>query len=347
MEIRRGDRLSLTYTEPDGDTVEMPTRVPGLDVYLPNNAVVVHGNALAPTVLRVQDALSGQVHTASLMPALYGSTFHYFQDTVLLDTGDMLSVDLGGETMALQIPRLTARLAPDGTSVSGEAPPGADLLITLDDRTLAVTAGQDGAYLAAWPPSTVHNGGGTVIYRHPGEYNVHIAFARPHVAVRLGSDQIEGVAINPGPATATLRDAAGAVKGGVDIPPESYFRNQFYAWLALGQEPAFVQPGDTLTVESAGSSFSFNVPLLTVALDRLSGIVSGRAPVGGLLEVTIGEYVRRVPVNPDGAYAMDWSDVPLLPGAPGTVTYTDAAGNKATLEFGVPDHAYYFPQMGG
>jgi hypothetical protein len=181
---------------------------------------------------------------------------------------------------------------------------------------------------------------GQVVYLHPDGHRVTLEFYVPHIEVTLGRSHVHGVSPGPGVVTATLRDADGDLKGsGVD----AYRRSSewFSVYLTdAQQEPVVVSGSDVIVVEVEGSVMTMTVPVLTASFDRRTGILTGLAPARTWLQVWVGEGSRQVQANPDGTYAMDWSDLSPYPGTQSHVYVTDNLGNETSLYFTVPYDAY-------
>jgi hypothetical protein len=244
--------------------------------------------------------------------------------------------------MTVTLPHLTALVDSQANVVSGEAPPGARLMVSFDRYDYPggywpVTATITGTYSVDFGDGAAD---GQVVYLHPDGHRVTLEFYTPHIVVTLGRSRVHGVPPGPGVVTATLRDADGDLKGsGVTVYHESS------GWFSVHltdaqQEPVMVSGGDVLIVEAGGSAMTMTVPVLTASFDRWTGILTGIAPARAWLHVGVGEGSRLIQANPDGTYAMDWSDLSPYPGTQGYIYIIDNLGNETSLDFTVPYDVY-------
>ena len=248
--------------------------------------------------------------------------------------------------MTVTLPHLTALVDSQANVVSGEAPPGARLMVSLyghyyPTEYWPITATIAGTYSVDLGDGATN---GTVAYLHPDGHRVTLDFSVPHIRITLGSPRVYGAPPGPGVLTATLRSADGEFKGsGVDTYGDPHY---FSVYLTdAQQEPVMVSGGDVLFIEAAGGVMSVTVPVLTASFDQRTGILTGIAPAGAWLRVHVEYYFyfRQVQARPDGTYAMDWSDLSLPLGTWGGVETTDDRGNETSLIFAVPYYGVYLP----
>jgi len=351
VDLERGDQVEVTYTNADGNQIWTSVRVPGLQARLHDRRVTVYGALYSPLNLSVLNAEGAPVYTTTNTIRETGSIeLGVGGPDFILETGQTLAVALPGEAMTLTLPHLTAVADPLADAVSGEAPPGARLLVGQflwhSQGYLAITATVTGTYTANLQGTAAQgsSSSGSVIYLHPDGYRVTLAYAAPHIRVIIGQAMVGGTPPGPGPITVELRDPEGRLKGRGNSS-SSY--NSFAVYLRDVQQQATpVTCGDVIVVTSAGRVVTFTVPLLTGAFEQKTGVLTGAAPPGAWLDVQLTDGQRHVQVDPEGFYDMDWSDVAPAAGAPGSIVYTDDLDNQTTLTFCVPYYKRYFP-LGG
>jgi hypothetical protein len=346
-DLDRGDLTQVAWTDDNGNQVWVAYRTPGLDAALRSASVQVFGPAYRPLTLTLLGSSDTPIYTGTGIFDYSGEAWFFLYDQhsdapLYLETGQTLVTSLAEEVMTVTLPHLTARVDSQANVVSGEAPPGARLMVSVDRYDYLwgywpVTATITGTYRVDLGDSATD---GHVVYLHPDGHRVTLEFYVPHIAVTLGRSYVHGVSPGPGVVTATLRDADGVLKGsGVDA--YRGYSEWFSVYLTdAQQEPVMVSGGDVLIVEAGGSAMTMTVPTLTASFDRRTGILTGLAPARTWLQVGVGEGSRQVRANPDGTYAMDWSDLSPYPGTQGYVYITDNLGNEASLYFTVPYDVY-------
>ncbi|PKO23668.1 MAG: hypothetical protein CVU38_02735 [Chloroflexi bacterium HGW-Chloroflexi-1] len=351
VDLERSNQVEVTYTNADGNQIWTSVHVPGLQARLHDRGVTVYGAPYSPLNLSVLNAAGAPVYTTTNTIRETGSIeLGAGGPDFILETGQTLAVALPGEAMTLTLPHLTAVADPLTDAVSGEAPPGARLLagqfFWYSQGYLAITATVTGTYSANFYGTMAQgsSNSGSVIYLHPDGYRVTLAYAAPHIRVIIGQAMVGGTPPGPGPITVELRDPEGRSKGR-GSSSSSY--GSFAVYLRdVQQQAAPVTCGDVLVVTSAGRVVTFTVPLLTAVFDPKTAVLTGAAPPGAWLDVQLPDGQRHVQVDPEGFYAMDWSDIAPAAGAPGSVVYTDELDNQTTLTFCVPYYKRYFP-LGG
>jgi hypothetical protein len=263
--------------------------------------------------------------------------------SLYLGTGQTLVASTTEEVMTVTLPHLTALVDSQANVVSGEAPPGARLMVSFDryddpwSYHRPVTATIAGTYSVDFNDGAAN---GEVVYLHPDGHRVTLDFYVPHIEVTLGRSCVHGVSPGPGVVTATLRTSDGDLKGS-GVTADWGSSGWFSVYLTDAQQkPVMVSSSDVLIVEAGGSAMTMTVPVLTASFDRRTGILTGIAPTRAWLHVGMGEGPRLIQANPDGTYAMDWSDLSPCPGTQGYIYITDNLGNETSLDFFVPYDAY-------
>jgi hypothetical protein len=165
-----------------------------------------------------------------------------------------------------------------------------------------------------------------------------LAAPRPlSVNLSIGDSCVTGLARKNSFVKVVVRDPSGFVKLRQAADTGSYGE-----WQACGFSYPIVT-GDTIkaTVFETGQSRSFVVPKLTIDTDRVSEVVSGKAPAGSHLTLEVSTSGASVVGLPDydetrslvgagnGTYSYDFSTdyIDLIGGALATVTWQSAGGN--------------------
>ncbi len=289
----------------------------------------------APLTIAIQSARGYPRDIRRLTAAGNG----YFRDTLdygqslALDTGDVLTLTTPqGVRVALVLPLLTAEAHPLSDTVSGQAPPGTRLIVSIlyDEYPIAppppgalgggpappppyygyavrvVTATAEGRYLADFSGEvditsvTV----GEVAMSTPEGHTVARAFrtvlgCRPTLtSVQVNGNYLGGFSDYHCPTlTLRLRDALGVLKA--ERVFDFSWRPSFEAYLYLyevhpgeKEHPIPIRAGDMIELESAGQILTTTVPSLTVTLDPRGDVISGLAPPDTLLYLTVYNYGR-------------------------------------------------------
>lgn len=263
----------------------------------------------------------------------------YFRDTLdygeslALDTGDVLTLTTPqGVRAALVLPLLTAEANPLSETVSGQALPGARLVVSILYEEYPITPPPPGALGGGPTPPPPYYGYAVrvVTATAEGQYTadftgevditnatvgeVSMSTSEGHTVARafratagcrptLTSVQINGNYLsgfsdyNCPTLTLRLRDARGVLKAVrvFDFSWRSSFEAYLY-WYEVypgeKEHPIPIQTGDTIELESAGQILTTTVPSLTVTLDPLSEVISGLASPDALLYLTVYNYGR-------------------------------------------------------
>jgi len=347
-DLERGDLIEVAWTDDSGNEVWIAYRLPRQDVSLENNSVRVSGPVYRPLTFTLLSSSGATIYTGTDTFDHSGQAWFFLydqrsDDPLWLEAGQTLVARTTEEVMTVTMPHLTALADPQANIVSGEAPPGARLMVSFHRYPWdygPVTATITGTY------SVDFDGGATsgrVVYLHPDGHRVTLDFYVPHIEVALERPYVRGVPPGPGVVTATLRDAGGDLKGsGVDT---HWWNSEWFSVRLTDaqQEPVPVSSGDLLIVEAAGSMMTMTAPVLTASFDQRTGILTGIAPARAWLRVGLESNSRQVQVSPDGTYAMDWSDLSPWSGMGGYVHITDDSGNETVRYFTVPYYSMYLP----
>lgn len=345
VDLKGGDTIEVVWTDGNGNQVWLAYPIPRIEVALGGDRVALRGPIYAPVTLTLLSANGTSLSTTSTTLDGYGwAWFHYPLQDGALRTGHTLIANLPGTVMTLTLPHLTARADVLSNTVSGEAPPEARLIITLEywwNYYWPVTATVNGAYSMDFGGTVdIHAGStGEVIYLHPDGHLVRLDYAVPHVAVTLGDSYVEGMATGSGAISITLHDGSDGFKGlgSGFVWPWQYF---YIPLTDLRGNPVAVAGGDRIVVESRDGVMTFTVPALTVSFNRETGVLTGTAPAMVWLQITLKSGTRRVQSSVDGIYVMDWSDLSPGAGERGAVRYVDHQGNQTWLYFVVPYNTY-------
>lgn len=351
VNLERGDHIAVTWSDENGNEVWVAGRIPRLQATLGEHSVSVLGPAYSPLTVTVRDGDGRLLYAWSGVMSKYEEQWiDVFEShaSEYLRAGQTIVAELPGEAMTLMLPYLTARADPQTHQVSGEAPPGARLMVLVgyDPKWypyLPVTATVTGTYCADLSGQTYFGvySVGQVEYLHPGGHRVTLKYAVPHLEVTLGQAHVSGLIPRPGTVTLTLYSATGIRKGGGTYNLTSLWFG--VDLLDAGRRRVAVDSGDLLVVETVGSVMTWTVPVVTASFDRPTSILRGAAPPGAWLEVQLNDRFRHAQAGPDGRYAMDWGDLSPRSGWPGQVTHVDDRGNRTSALFVVPYYVHYLP----
>ncbi len=276
----------------------------------------------------------------------YAGPDGYFYAGASLLPGDAVTVTMPREVLTLPLPLLTARVDRATATVSGQAPPGAPLEVSLSAYPLylsrRVTATAAGTYTVSFPEmAPLGSANGIVRYTNPQGHIVFLAFNVRAWVVTLGERCVTGWADVPGvPFTATLRTADGFTENltGTASTYNASFQVCFSRPVGIG---------DRLGLNQLGVETEFVVPRLTADHDWAAQVLEGEAPPGALVEVVFPRgwisVSRRTMADGSGRYRLDTRDLGLRVGDTGFVAVTDAQGNGVRLPFRVHGLRVYLP----
>jgi hypothetical protein len=267
--------------------------------------------------------------------------------------GDVFTLTVPPETRTLTVPVLSAHLNPRTAAVTGEAPAGENVTVYLYGRytrLVQTVPAPDGTYTANFPQfAYLPELRGYVEYRTPQGDTVQLDFAAPHWEVTIGQRSVMCYSSRPGEAV----DFAWYSVGGEVLTGTrtTSVRDGSFA-LYLKEN---IAPGDRLVITDTLGTRIFTVPRVTAVHDYTSQTLTGTAlprarvdvdfrTLGGLYANGGGiSVIRRVYADPQGNYGMDTSDLPLLPGALGSIKTWDTDGNRIQVDFVVNGYQTWLP----
>ena len=300
-----------------------------------------------------QNSLFGLLHplipytvTPGAVTGYAGPGGEWFVNVGPLFPGDTVTVTTPREDLTLTLPLLTARIDRSAGTVSGQAPPGGLLEVSLVAYPFylfrQVTATAAGTYTVSFPEMATAGGAwGTVRYINPQGHRVFLQFGARSWSVSLGEPCAEGYADMAGaPFTATLAAPGGFTESITGTA--SGYNASFSACFSRS-----IGPGDRLRLAQASGETEFVVPRLTASHDWAAQVLEGEAPPGGLVEVTFPRgwrsVRRRTVADSTGRYRLDTRGLDLRVGDSGVVSVTDAGGNVTRLAFRVQGYRVYLP----
>jgi len=300
-----------------------------------------------------QNSLFGLLHplipytvTPGAVTGYAGPGGEWFVNVGPLFPGDTVTVTTPREDLTLTLPLLTARIDQSAGTVSGQAPPGGLLEVSLVAYPFylfrQVTATAAGTYTVSFPEMATAGGAwGTVRYINPQGHRVFLQFGARSWSVSLGEPCAEGYADMAGaPFTATLAASSGFTESvtGTASPYNASFSACF-------SRP--IGPGNRLRLAQASGETEFVVPRLTATHNWAAQVLEGEAPPGSLVEVTFPRgwqsVRRRTVADSTGRYRLDTRGLDLRVGDSGVVSVTDAGGNVTRLAFRVQGYRVYLP----
>ncbi len=283
-------------------------------------------------------------------------------DLVPVLVGDSIRVTfLGMAELGFDVPLLTA--VPDTVIdvVTGQAPPGAEVTVAayngLFEETETATADADGQYSVSFagrvdiiPGST-----GDMKARIGGSFEVSRKWAVVQLTVGLDTSQLSGVAAVGPPVRLFLRDADGALHADANAAVEPSGprgrRGDFAAWLRhpyWGE--VLIQPQDVIQYRRGYEEIDLTIPTLTAKVDVDADLVTGLAPAGAQVSVSIryalGTETLVVTAGDDGRYMADFAGVVNIGrGRAVRLALTTADGHLVTLVTAAPTVLLY-PELG-
>ena len=213
--------------------------------------------------------------------------------TVPVRAGDLLTVTVGDDVVALAVPDLTVTVLVSANQVSGHTTPGSSLTVqvrrTVGDSSKLVPITADGAgnFSHAFAGASLYD----IKYNDTvwlnlasGPHTISRQVAAPGLQLLLDLGQVTGIA-RPATSFAAELRGPGGLRGLTTF--RSGADGSFHADFGLPEFPVSPDAGDTVTVRPLGGApaetFSLTVPELTVKGDPNANVVQGKATPGGSL----------------------------------------------------------------
>jgi len=329
LPLAPADYGAAVVTGPDGHQTYTRFNIPYLwirmgegDATWPYGYYAIWGQVedlAAPITVAIQGP-SGYLKDLRHLTAARNGYFYdgpYYPDYLALDSGDVITITTPRSVQAaLTLPLLTAQADPISDAVSGLAPPGARLIISVygwppqpppfptptpttphtdlgtgggpgyPPVTLIVTATAQGEYVADFSGlvDITNQSSGQVQWTTPEGHTVVRGFRAtqrclPRLEyVQVGGNYLSGQSDYGCPGIALrLRDASGRIKAQQWI----YYPN-FYFYLYDGSRPVPILPGDIIELESS-SSIEFPVvtptPSHAIAAPSEGQVITTSVPV--------------------------------------------------------------------
>ncbi len=253
-------------------------------------------------------------------------------NAVPVGAGDRIRVaDAAGPAIEAVVPAL--RLAADAATdaVTGTAPPGAAISVTVssglgfDAQARGAVADAAGSFAVSFAGSYDIAEGSNLrldVPAAPFTFRLELPLSA-QLALRLYDAAVSGVGPNGAVVEAELtRGGRNLARGGGG---GAFFGIFGFNLLSAAGEDAPLQPGDLLTLRFVGlSAYDYKVPELDAQADAAADTVSGRAPAGAEVQVTAGAgggaSTLRVVADAGGRYVATFAgQADLLPGSAGQV----------------------------
>lgn len=275
--------------------------------------------------------------------------------------GERLEIDVApgggaGEAAAysLVVPRLSAEPDVEADSVSGDAPAGAPVAVTIGGTRATANADSAGRYRVDFTgaldilPGTTGQVE-TRLAQGGMDYEIRRAWGVTRLALFMGEADLDGTTSVGEPVLLTLRRPdGGSVPGGpgrvvgtavADVAAGGVFGGggTFSARLEdLEARHARILPGDSLEFQHGPEAFDLEIPVLTAEVDTTSDAISGRAPAGTEVTVTarrlLAMQTRTVRSDTGGNYAVDFAGaLDIVGGSAVTVRIELPGGHSLTL----------------
>jgi len=362
-DLRANDAVSATVALDGGHTATAVMRVPGLMVDLDTSVVVGYAGPFAVVQATLSDRLgasrAGGTATADAAGRFELQLHDGRGQAVPPVEGDTLEIVYGANRVAMPIPRLTVTVDPLADTVSGEATPGGE--VTVSATTALGGARSQGTRLAVPRPDGGYDVGfagdldvaaGTrlqVSFRTPDGHVATRDRRLPIVHVQRGGNLVSGY-VGAGAAVSVSLGAGGRAAAWAAATARA--DGAFDAFLAAqGGAPAAAGAGDDLDVRwSAGDGRQLPaagevrvaVAPISATVNAATGVVTGTAPAGTVVDVTPGGLggggaTLRVTAGADGRFALPLpGGRPLAAGLDVEAGMLDAEGHRTFARAVVP-----------
>jgi hypothetical protein len=306
FDLRPGTWGEVSMADTDGHIFAVPFAPPSVTVHGGEYFALIRANPnTREVVLAFEDGRGGQLFRSVPAVAIGSGLF-----AVILaiqgrpeygvyrpQPGDELALYLDGTAVVREtVPWLTATVDGASKAVSGLAPAGAHLAVTLatdtdpkataEQASAETTSGADGRYRVAFPAlgalaekplaSVVGYPGGAAAYTATGTV--------PRQTVALYGNQISGTLAGWGHIQLEHTPQGGGPVSRIEVQadPTGYIEAQLFAH----GEPATFAPGDHLVATAEkGDGFDVVIPSVTTAVDAGAKAVHGQAPPGAPVTV--------------------------------------------------------------
>jgi hypothetical protein len=258
--------------------------------------------------------------------------------------GDQVAVEGSGLDATVDLVTLTVHLDLAADTLSGQAPPSADLAADTwawdfgPYFTGQAAAGLDGSYeLDLSGVLDVHNGRGSRV-RHPqgddkdqpgwlsdNAYAPYMDLDESHNGL-WGRVPEENV-----PVTLTLKTGGGAVKAVISTQSNAGGDFGWQNFYDGGGNQVDIEPGDQVVLEIAGWSQTAIAPDMAVQVDAATDRVSGTGPADSFVEVYVRDYspTFRLPTDGGGHFLADFSGlIDIRPGTEAEAAIYDDHWNR-------------------
>ncbi len=366
---------------PSAPTSFTPTVPQILEASLYYNYIRLSSSSDAATVITLTNATgeykaAGSVYWSGGSPYT-GSASLYGLDGNLQPGDKLLITQEGQARLNLTVPDLRLHIDRDADQVTGYTPPvttpGDDLsdppklwiqAMHIANHPAGAYASPSGKYITTnpggdfttvftttFPTTTTYDLNATSsaqIYYTQADGNTFTLYAHaPYLETQLGNPRVSGYADSGTAVTATLKNAAGIVKGQFvsNASYDGYLSGELKSPGGLAIAP---QSGDRLEVLPAnGNSFSLDLPTLTGLVNEANNTVSGIAPPNltitdtnaitmPMLRVELSSGgIQGIATGADGAYQADQLG-DILPGDIGSLIYLTAAGDQVSARVAAP-----------
>jgi hypothetical protein len=353
FDVRPRDSGYVAYSEAPGRATYVRCVAPFLRAQINGSEISGLAAPLSWVNLTVADA-TGQPYAYrdgySTADGSFGDTYSSYWG-IKLRPGDRITATSAGQTFTMRVLTLNVQADLGAQTVMGDAPANQAVEVQRFSGPLCcagnsfwyespaekttVTATAEGRFTAALALARPNYGAALVV--DPDGYQTYARFAVPYLAVRMGgyaywrpellTGQIADVAT---PMTVALQGPSGYFKDvrSVMAASDGYFSDYGNSSLALDS-------GDVITVSTAQSlQVTLQLPPLTGQIDPVTDIVSGTAPPGARLALTLYSYALTTYPTP---YP---TATPYIPGGGGggSIAYTVSVTASARGDYLVNLH---------
>ncbi len=343
-DIRRGNSMSITYYNADGNRLYASLVVPGLSVQLYSSYVSGYTTPGTRATLTLRDAGQTVKATATLAPSSSGWISTNLVDAtnapaIILPGYRVEMVPVAGETLSVTVPEITAQADIVNDVVRGKGPPGSSLSVIAGRYSLTVSTDAQGNYSANF------HGIGDIMrgdfvelsYSNPDDNGVYFYFDIPLLKVQLNSASLSGYSTPNTLVSLTLKDTTQAVKAAVTAMTAS--QGSFYVTFRDSSNndvpvlPGYVvqmspQTGEALTVVAVDMAAQVNLA---------TGAIQGKGPPNSSLKVSVMDFTANVTTDSQGNYSTNYSGAMTIQrGSNVGVSYSNPDGNQVSLSFYIP-----------
>ncbi|MFQ5858963.1 MAG: hypothetical protein ACE5LU_25465, partial [Anaerolineae bacterium] len=315
-DIRAGAYATATYTTPDEHKISAQDRLTQVTVQVGAN--YIEGTADRDTVVDVfVRGAGGQLKDWAQSTANNGGRFATnttvdCRTPVVITAGDEIEVTTGAANTSLVVPNLTVALDAESDQVAGTGPAGATIEVRLSatdgHRRDEITIEDDGRYSLTYAPDADVRPGDsvTVVFVNRDGHEILARANVPSLSATIGKAGLRGSVAPLETVHVTLRDGQGTLKAEATVTSNHNGSIGLIFASDTGQ-PAPIEAGDLLEVETASTTYRLQVPPLSLTLDPAGPTATGTTLPNATVDLTFVTQSRLylqhvVTADADGHY---------------------------------------------